>query len=147
MYRKIDNLINNSRKMFAVGNQSNNYQPVLVLWDVLLDDSVPRVIENRSITPYRACHTVRRKTESAAAASLHTGLYAAPGSRQRACESATWNVHKWLIIDWTLLQRTYPFYQMLIDAWSMFWFVLRRWHIQRWDWSVLPLAHHSNFPF
>jgi hypothetical protein len=29
----------------------------------------------------------------------------------------------------------------------MFWPVLRRCHILRWDWSVLPLAHHSIFPF
>jgi hypothetical protein len=32
-------------------------------------------------------------------------------------------------------------------AWPMFWPVLRRCHILRWDWSVLPLAHHSIFPF
>jgi hypothetical protein len=29
----------------------------------------------------------------------------------------------------------------------MFWPFLRRCHILRWDWSVLPLAHHSIFPF
>jgi hypothetical protein len=27
------------------------------------------------------------------------------------------------------------------------WPVLRRCHILRWDWSVLPLAHHTHFPF
>jgi hypothetical protein len=32
-------------------------------------------------------------------------------------------------------------------AWPMFWPVLRRCHILRWDWSVLPLVHHSIFPF
>jgi hypothetical protein len=32
-------------------------------------------------------------------------------------------------------------------AWPMFWPVLRRRHILRWDWSVLPLAHHFQFPF
>jgi hypothetical protein len=32
-------------------------------------------------------------------------------------------------------------------AWPMFWPVLRRCHILRWDWSVLPLAHHSIFHF
>jgi hypothetical protein len=29
----------------------------------------------------------------------------------------------------------------------MFWPVLRRCHTLKWDWSVLPLAHHSIFPF
>jgi hypothetical protein len=29
----------------------------------------------------------------------------------------------------------------------LFWPVLRRCHILRWDWSVLPLGHHSHFPF
>jgi hypothetical protein len=30
-------------------------------------------------------------------------------------------------------------------AWLMFWPVLRRCHILRWDWPVLPLAHHVPF--
>jgi hypothetical protein len=33
------------------------------------------------------------------------------------------------------------------DAWSMFWPVLRRCHILRWDWSVLPLGASFHFPF
>jgi hypothetical protein len=32
-------------------------------------------------------------------------------------------------------------------AWLMFWPVLRRCHILRWDWSVLPLTHHSRYAF
>jgi hypothetical protein len=32
-------------------------------------------------------------------------------------------------------------------AWPMFSHVFRRCYILRWDWSVLPLAHHSHFPF
>jgi hypothetical protein len=32
-------------------------------------------------------------------------------------------------------------------AWLMFWPVLWRCHIQRWDWSVLPLGASFHFPF
>jgi hypothetical protein len=32
-------------------------------------------------------------------------------------------------------------------AWPMFWLVLIRCHILRWDWSLLPLARHSHFAF
>jgi hypothetical protein len=32
-------------------------------------------------------------------------------------------------------------------AWPLFWPVLRRCHILRWDWSVLPLGPSFHFPF
>jgi hypothetical protein len=32
-------------------------------------------------------------------------------------------------------------------AWLMFWPVFRKCHTLRWEWSVLPLAHHTCFPF
>jgi hypothetical protein len=52
------------------------------------------------------------------------------------------------LIDW--LNTFIAHISILSNAhgtWSMFWSVLRRCHILRWDWSVLPLAHHSMFPF
>jgi hypothetical protein len=32
-------------------------------------------------------------------------------------------------------------------AWPTFWSVLKKCHMLGWHWSVLPLAHHSYFPF
>jgi hypothetical protein len=58
----------------------------------------------------------------------------------------------WLIdwlIDWlnTFIAHISILSNAQDGAWPMFWPVLRRCHILRWDWSVLPLAYHSHFPF
>jgi ABC-type Fe3+/spermidine/putrescine transport system ATPase subunit len=55
--------------------------------------------------------------------------------------------HSWLI-DWcNTLTAHISILSNAHGAWPMFWPVLRRCHILRWDWSVLPLANHSIFPF
>jgi hypothetical protein len=59
-----------------------------------------------------------------------------------------WELWCMLLIDWF---NTSIAHIIILSnahgAWLMFWPVVRRCHILRWDRSVLPLAHHSIFPF
>jgi hypothetical protein len=68
------------------------------------------------------------------------------GDSPKPCRFCKCSELFWLI-DW-LIEPLYIAHISILSnthgTWPMFWPVLRRCHILRLDWSVLPLAHHSH---
>jgi hypothetical protein len=100
---------------------------------------------------HKVAHTIEKCPQNIALKSLQSWNFFFYSESHRLLQNQGYAcpcAHLKTLIDWFKI-----FYSAHISilwnahgAWLMFWPVLRRCHILRWDWSVLPLGASFHFP-